>query len=557
MPNGNGIMNDILETRDELLKVHPRYRSRFVIKNPEIYSVLKELYPSIFELNELIYLFVNDLTRPVCKQCGKDVSFFSNRYAKYCSKKCANLDNNNIQLMQNIIKEKYNVDNINQLSETQYRRKSTMRERYGALTTGKHISNDSNHHIHLNIKGRETLFNNHGVTNPGQLSTHGENIRKASILRASDENRINELKGQRIDRFQKLMPSTILIDDIISPDKSLGEINFRYKIICSKCDGTETHPSETLKFRIRSGGLICTKCSGITTSRSIKEIKLFEFIQELIPNEKVLKNITSIIRTDKNRPSELDIYLPDRNLAFEFCGIYYHNEDHRGEKYHLTKMLKCQEKNIRLIQIFEDEWDFRQDTVKHRIRHILKCNDTSVIYARKCHIQEIDAKTARDFCENYHIQGYAQSSIKYGLYNNNNLVAVMTFSIPSKAKGQRIKRNDFWELSRFCSKQSVVGGASKLFKHFLRNNNPEEIISYSDLRWNTGNLYNILGFVHDHDSRPNYWYVKSDKREGRKYRYNLRKREYEDVSKTERQLREADGWKRIYDCGNSVWKFVV
>ena len=53
-----------------------------------------------------------------------------------------------------------------------------------------------------------------------------------------------------------------------------------------------------------------------------------------------------------------------------------------------------------------------------------------------------------------------------------------------------------YELIRFCNKinTNVIGGASKLFKYFIKNYNPNEIISYADKRWSNGMLYNILNF---------------------------------------------------------------
>ena len=111
---------------------------------------------------------------------------------------------------------------------------------------------------------------------------------------------------------------------------------------------------------------------------------------------------------------------------------------------------------------------------------------------------------------------------------------------------------------RFCNKlnTSVVGGASKLLKHFIKEIEPNEIISYSDRRWGSGNMYEQLGFTLDHISKPNYFYVIKGKRENRfAYRKDILIREYgcpEDMSEHEFML--SKGWYRIYDCGTKVWK---
>ena len=117
-----------------------------------------------------------------------------------------------------------------------------------------------------------------------------------------------------------------------------------------------------------------------------------------------------------------------------------------------------------------------------------------------------------------------------------------------------------WELLRFCNKlnTNVIGGASKLLKHFIKLYNPEEIVSYADRRWSTGNLYNVLGFKLYNKSQPNYYYVIGDKRY---YRFNFRKsilvKKYgcpENMSEHEFCL--SQHWYRIYDCGCLcyIWK---
>jgi hypothetical protein len=176
------------------------------------------------------------------------------------------------------------------------------------------------------------------------------------------------------------------------------------------------------------------------------------------------------------------------------------------------------------------------------------------IYARKCEIREISSKISKEFLDKNHIQGNVNSKIKLGLYYDNNLVSVMTFS-----KGRIImggKENE-WELNRFCNllDYNVVGGASKLLNFFIKTHNPKIIISYSDLRLFNGEMYNKLGFKFKSQSKPNYWYVVKDIREHRfKYRKSeLVKRGY-DKNLTEREIMFNMKIYRIYDCGNIRWE---
>ena len=117
-----------------------------------------------------------------------------------------------------------------------------------------------------------------------------------------------------------------------------------------------------------------------------------------------------------------------------------------------------------------------------------------------------------------------------------------------------------WELLRFVSKKyiSVVGGASKLFKHFVNNySNGLGIVSYSDRRYSQGNMYSKLGFKFSHNSQPNYFYFKNSLHLESRQKYMKHKLsnllEVFDESLTEVENMKNNGFNRIWDCGNSVW----
>lgn len=127
----------------------------------------------------------------------------------------------------------------------------------------------------------------------------------------------------------------------------------------------------------------------------------------------------------------------------------------------------------------------------------------------------------------------------------------MTFGNLRKNLGQKAKEGNF-ELLRFCNKlnTTVIGGASKLFKYFIKNYNPYYVISYADRRWSSGNLYYKLGFEFVHNTQPNYFYTKGNSRLNR---FGFRKSELVkqgfDPLKTEHEIMKERGYNRIYDCG--------
>jgi len=177
------------------------------------------------------------------------------------------------------------------------------------------------------------------------------------------------------------------------------------------------------------------------------------------------------------------------------------------------------------------------------------------IFGRKTKVKEIkDNYLIREFLNNNHLQGFAGSSIKLGLFHENELVSLMTFG------KTRFSKKYEYEMIRFCNKKfiSVVGSASKLYKYFINNYKPKNIVSYADRRYSNGNLYKQLGFEFSHFSNPNYWYCNNSS-------YNLYSRikfqkhklhnllENFDVNKSEVKNMTDNHYRRIFDCGNMIF----
>jgi len=259
----------------------------------------------------------------------------------------------------------------------------------------------------------------------------------------------------------------------------------------------------------------------------------------------------------------LDLYLPELNIAIEFNGLYWHSEvsGKKYKNYHVNKTKKCEESNIQLIHIFEDEWKYKTDIIKSKLKSIMNVSDACV-FARKCEVVELSSKEKNEFLNRTHIQGEDKSKVKLGLMYENKLVATMTFSHKRIALGQKNKNVNEYELSRYSSSIRVVGGASKLLKHFIRNWNPDSIISYSDKRFSVGKLYESIGFVKIKDTPPNYWYMDS-KYLTRIYRFNYAKHNLSvkldnfNCELSEWENMKVNGFDRIWDCGSIKYEMVV
>jgi len=280
------------------------------------------------------------------------------------------------------------------------------------------------------------------------------------------------------------------------------------------------------------------------SSISNKEKEIVEYVKSIYDGK--------IITSDRIilNGLELDIYIPEHNLAIEFDGIYWHNEINKPDNnYHIKKTIGCEKQNIQLIHIFEDEWIYKQNIVKSILKNRLNKIENR-FYGRKTILKEIDVKLAKDFFNKNHIQGYSSSSIKLGLFHENELVSAMLFT--KKVVGGRISF-DGYELSRFANKlnTNVIGAASKLLKYFEKTYKPKEIRSYADKRWFTGKIYDILNFKNTHTNPPSYWYIINDQRKHKSLftKEKIRKQGFTTDNKTAHEVMLERKIYRIYDCG--------
>ena len=253
---------------------------------------------------------------------------------------------------------------------------------------------------------------------------------------------------------------------------------------------------------------------------------------------------------------ELDMYAPDRGIAIEFNGVYWHSEKNgKGKNYHLDKQKKCSDIGIRLVHILDTEWKSKEDIVRSRLSNLFGMSKR--VYARKCRVGVVDNSTASVFFDRTHIQGRCAQSVAYGLWYEGTLVACMSFG------KSRFSKKYEWELLRFSNElnTSVVGAAGKLFSYFKKLVNPKSVVSYCDLRWNTGNMYSAIGFTEVGRSSPNYWYTNNYTFLESRMRYQKHKLSnilpLFDESKSEWQNMSDNGFDRIWDCGNSVYVWNV
>lgn len=98
------------------------------------------------------------------------------------------------------------------------------------------------------------------------------------------------------------------------------------------------------------------------------------------------------------------------------------------------------------------------------------------------------------------MQGECGAKIKLGLFFKEELVQIMSFGVP------RFTNEFEYEIIRECSKQGYIifGGKEKLWSYFIKNYNPNSVISYCDFSKFTGNSYLKLGFKKERLNKPGF-----------------------------------------------------
>lgn len=284
----------------------------------------------------------------------------------------------------------------------------------------------------------------------------------------------------------------------------------RVCIICHKHGRFWKKPSNHLF------GQGCPKCSSF---RSKGEREVENFVKSLgflveTTNRKILSG------------EEIDIYLPSKKIAIEYNGLRWHSEKFKGKNYHLNKTKKCNEQGINLIHIFEDEWANKKEIIKSYIKSILGVFETQ-IDSNQCTIKEVTTDVAKKFINQNNIEEYKNSTLRLGLYNNDELISIMTF--------KRSKTDGVYKLLQYTNKLNtdVVNGSDTILIYFIEKYKHKTIFVDVDRRYNNGFIYEKCGFVECGEKQPKCFYISNS------------------YTRSTKKINNCD---KIYDCGYIIYK---
>jgi hypothetical protein len=508
------------------------------IKNNEEYlieinnNIPKEVLNK--SISEKVYYYINKISEPLLCICDNPLSYigFKNGYRKSCgSKDCY------VKMRKETCLEKYGVDNpkkskdIIEKEQLNIKRKwngkhfmsdkdvqdkfnNTMMNLYNVkwsqqsnVLKEKSITTwDSNENKYLIIKNRTDKFLNKSDEEKELIELKRKNsiiekygsydnfvnfrldkIKESSIRKYGLDHHFKstDIQLKRIESYKTNITNKIfnnLPEHIIFNYKKLNEnkTDSILNLSCKICDNCFDINRQLFINRINNKSDVCLKCNPISSGTSLLEKELLEYIRE---------NYNGIIIENYKNKLEIDIYLPELKIGFEFNGLYWHSELYKDKNYHLNKSDYFSNIDIQIVHIWGNDWIFKKDIVKSLITKLI----SNKIYLDKYEIKEVDDFVSEKFLNDNHLDGYIKSEYNIGLYHENELLSLMTFN------------NN--ELLRYCSIRNIDD--SKILKYVINNYKFDKIIS--NINRDYFKIYSDLGFFLESKTEPNIKYFEEYK----------------------------------------------
>ena len=316
-------------------------------------------------IRETLFRMMNKIeVPPVCKICGTPVKFSYQKYPNYCSRSCSNHDEEVLKKISSSCSKSLKKAYEERGDEIKNKRISTLSEKYNV-----EIDSPTPFAIkEIQKQAQDIVFEKYGVKNSFQLDW----VKQKSI--STQRQKSIDLQKERGIDFEYLEDGRYLVKDCcpIHGDLIYTQIEFNNRF----------RPS---RFKISNP---CYICNPFGNHVSGMQQNIFEFIKSIYDGEIIENNKTILDGL------EIDIYLPELKLGFEFNGDYWHMNPlkHRYDdlnpsnkmcaydkwKEDRHKILLAEEKGIKLIHVWEyyflnykeQQLDFISNIIKNNLEYI-------------------------------------------------------------------------------------------------------------------------------------------------------------------------------------------
>lgn len=332
---------------------------------------------------------------------------------------------------------------------------------------------------------RETWLKKYGVANAAQSEQVKQRRRATMAARDYTALRARLARDLETQGFHQVIQR---VSAWVTPEFTRHEYQgsfrkHRYAWRCVTCDHVfDSHVDYGTCPR-------CPRCYPVTVSRAELDLRALVQVQGL----QFQTNTQEILGR-----WEYDIYIPDLKLALEFNGAYWHSTKFRPPDYHVNKYTLSRELGIHLVQIFDDQWVQHADVIQRRIQHLLTPHAWP---AHQGLVKTLVRDQYEEFCNQYHEFQDDRADIMLGLYNQQQLVAVMGLAGPAPD----------YVITTYCASQAVHQGLTVLFEHVVRTYDPVSVTHRLDRCWYTNHEHLALGFVNvtPDDLNARVWHIKN------------------------------------------------
>ena len=470
---------------------------------------------------------------PTCATCYRPLSsknFRTNsaggHYTTTCCVKCAKRNPHFADAQRKTVMEKYGAAQYLGSADARAKIVTTNVERYGTPVAAPWYS-DIN---------KAAMREKYGVDNVYQLDA----VREKSSASLIETNVLTGKTEMSIRSCQAARNALCVNVELALDTKRdlLETIPLRWKHLSCGNEYTSAISDGTIK--------VCPHCH---SGASVLELSLRQLVLSE-SDDPAEFNVRGVLPGNL----ELDIYIPSKKIAFEFNGIYWHSALRNADRNkHLVKTELCEQLGIKLIHVWEHQFMQKFDVVRSVIANAL--GKSTQIYARKCEVREVPSKEANAFLTASHLNGYVRAKYNLGLYHNATLVAVMSFG---KKRFGRNTEDGAWEIYRFATSVGlqIPGGASRLFKHFIKLKSPRSVMSFADKSLGGGEVYLHIGMTEEKSTPPSYFWANTlvathlSRYKTQKHRLKELLGDHFDPEKSEGENMRRLGWFKIWDCGN-------
>ncbi len=352
----------------------------------DYYNEVKEEY-KINNPRQLLTV-IRDGGIPEC-YCGNLLKWKDTKYTEHCSLKCSKCSPKVREKTRNTCIEKYGVSNPFQAAEAKEKITQTNLKKYGYEHPGQIPE--------IKQKARETYIRNNTPERKAQVGSRRRNTSREKY--GTDHHRQRNYSQQTLEFLSNRELFTKLVSE-----KSMEELSKIYDI--------SPYP---IYSRMKELGL-----TPIRNQTSLFEKEILEYIKTIYDGT-IIENDRTIIH-----PKELDIYLPELQLAIECNGTYWHSvESGKDELYHYDKTNSCDDKNIDLVYIWDYQWEKDQSTIKYTLKELV---DQTYLTEKDYDNQITVARSSNIWLErNLRHNGYLRESVSvpepenikgYTLYNS-------------------------------------------------------------------------------------------------------------------------------------------